>query len=150
MSPPCRGMVAWLATMGALQRWPWRADEPESIVELQRVSSLGGGDPAAGELHALAEGASGLRRVVTFDLEGKLKDSREVTANDVQSTRVLAGVIVDRESGARLWSLEASTRLGDRWRLELEARAFGDVEPEDPQYALRNDDYVQLTIARFF
>ncbi len=73
-----------------------------------------------------------------------------VTANDVQSTRVLAGVIVDRESGARLWSLEASTRLGDRWRLELEARAFGDVEPEDPQYAVRNDDYVQLTIARFF
>jgi len=44
--------------------------------------------------------------------------------NDVQSTEALVGSIVDRVSGATVFSLEASRRVGERWKLSLEVRVF--------------------------
>ena len=70
--------------------------------------------------------------------------------NDVQSTDLLVGVVVDRETGARFFNVEGSRRLGDRWKLEFRARAFGGAEPEDPLFFLGQDDYVQIRIARYF
>jgi hypothetical protein len=72
------------------------------------------------------------------------------TFNDVQSTNILAGLIVDPDTGATLWNLEATRRLGEAWRLSLETRLFTGVPPEDPGYALRKDDYIQLELAWFF
>ena len=73
-----------------------------------------------------------------------------LTFNDVGSTSILAGVIVDHESSATLVTLEASRRLGDRWTIELEARGFFDVPPTGPFYNMRRDDYVQLRLSWFF
>lgn len=72
------------------------------------------------------------------------------TLNDAQSTEALVGVIVDRGSDARLLSLEASRRLGQSWKLSLEARWFVDLPPSDPLYANRDDDFIQLELARYF
>ena len=47
-------------------------------------------------------------------------------------------------------NLEASRRIGDYWKVELEARAWNGVEHDDPMAPLRRDDYVQLTLSRFF
>jgi len=70
--------------------------------------------------------------------------------NDAASSTVLAGVVTDRLSGAQLYSLEASRRLGDRWKLSLIGRAVTAPAPRDPLRSLRKDDYVQLTLARYF
>jgi hypothetical protein len=73
-----------------------------------------------------------------------------LTANDTQSSQLLAGVIVDREDGSRVWSVEVSRRIGDRWRLELEARAWDRVKVDNPMFTLRRDDYVQVSVSRYF
>ena len=45
---------------------------------------------------------------------------------------------------------EASRRSGESWKVELEARAWNGVDHDDPMVPLRRDDYVQLTVSRFF
>ena len=70
--------------------------------------------------------------------------------NDEAGTDFLAGVIADVEGDATTLSLEASRRIGERWKVELEARAWIGVEDGDPMFPLHRDDYVQLTLSRFF
>lgn len=70
--------------------------------------------------------------------------------NDVQSTEVLAGAIVDRTSGSTLLSVEASRRLSGRWTVGLEARGFASTDRRDPLYELRQDDYVSLVVTHWF
>ena len=70
--------------------------------------------------------------------------------NDVQSTDVLAGVIIDKDTGAGFLNLEASRRFGDRYKLEVEFRSFVNTSPEEIFYGLRKDHYFQLELARYF
>ena len=70
--------------------------------------------------------------------------------NDEASTELLAGVIADGEGDATNLNLEASRRIGERWKVELEARAWTGVDRDDAMYPLQRDDYVQLTLSRFF
>ena len=70
--------------------------------------------------------------------------------NDEQSTEVLAGVIFDLDSNAKFFNLEASRRLGDTWKLELEARIFTGIPNDDIQFVFRDEDYLQVFLARYF
>ena len=70
--------------------------------------------------------------------------------NDEASTDLLAGVIADAEGDATNFVLEASRRIGDGWKVELEARAWTGVDPLDPMFSVQRDDYVQITLSRFF
>jgi hypothetical protein len=70
--------------------------------------------------------------------------------NDVASSELLAGFIHDLGGSAAAFSVEASRRLGDEWKLGVELRAWGKVRPADPQFTLRRDDHVQFTLQRFF
>ena len=70
--------------------------------------------------------------------------------NDEAGTELLAGVVADAEGDATALNLEASRRIGESWKVELEARAWNGVERDDPLAALRRDDYVQFTVSRFF
>ncbi len=70
--------------------------------------------------------------------------------NDVQSTSLLAGAVVDRVSSSSAVFIEADRRIGDSWKLEIEMRSFIGVEQSDPMYTLRDDDFLQITVSRFF
>ncbi|MCH7676228.1 hypothetical protein IH879_14935 [candidate division KSB1 bacterium] len=70
--------------------------------------------------------------------------------NDVQSTDILAGVIIDRDRRSSFLNLEASRRLGDRYKLEVEFRGFVNASSKDIFYGLRKDHYFQLELARYF
>ena len=72
------------------------------------------------------------------------------TLNDAQSTELLAGAVIDLDGDATLFNIEASRRLDDHWKLELETRIFHNISPEDFQYSMRNDDYLQITLLRYF
>ena len=72
------------------------------------------------------------------------------TANDVQDLNILAGVIFDLDSYGRIASVEASRRLGSRWKLSLDVRLFNNIPVKDPLFAVRGDDHIQLRLARFF
>lgn len=70
--------------------------------------------------------------------------------NDVQSTEALIGMIIDNDNHARAYSIEASRRLGNSWKLGLEARVYQNFSTTDPFYTLRNDDYIQLDLNYYF
>lgn len=71
--------------------------------------------------------------------------------NDIQSTELLFGVTIDRDdTRQRLYNLEASRRLGDRWKLSLEARFNSGLRANPVFNSLRNDDYVQAELAWYF
>jgi len=59
------------------------------------------------------------------------------TANDEQSTELLGGITVDLSNQTRLFNLEASRRLGDAWKLSVQARLWSHVSANDPTAALR-------------
>ncbi len=70
--------------------------------------------------------------------------------NDVQSTELLAFSGIDLDTRERFSSVEGSRRLGQSWKLGLEARFFSNTEPGSTLHTLRDDDYLQLSLARFF
>lgn len=70
--------------------------------------------------------------------------------NDAQSTEILVGGTVDVDGDGKTFNFEASRRIGDNWRLYVEARAIADVADDNLLYSLRNDDYLQVTLGYFF
>jgi hypothetical protein len=70
--------------------------------------------------------------------------------NDIQDTAVLAGIAYDTKTGETFVNIEAERRFGENWFGELRVRAFSGAEPGDTTYWLRQDDYVQLSLSRYF
>ena len=83
-------------------------------------------------------------------LEDDVFAGMRLAFNDEEDTALLAGVIVDMEGDATNLTLEASRRVGDDWKVELETRIWTGVANDDPMSPLRDDDYLQLTLSRFF
>ena len=73
-----------------------------------------------------------------------------IALNDIQSSSLLAGAIVDLESGALTLRLEAERRLGESWKLSVEANVLANVPADDPLTYFRKDDYVQVELAYYF
>ena len=73
-----------------------------------------------------------------------------LAANDTAGTQVLAGVVADVKSGALLYNLEVERRMTDRWKLNLELRAFASRGRLDFFGVMDRDDYLGLEIARYF
>jgi len=70
--------------------------------------------------------------------------------NDVQSTEILAGFVVDTDNQSRTFRLEGNRRIGDSWKLTVELQTFNNIDEEDPLVAFEDDDYLLLELARFF
>lgn len=72
------------------------------------------------------------------------------TPNDEQNTELLAGVIYDWETGASMFNLEFSRRIGHDYTLSAQARSWFDVPPDDTAYGVSRDDYLELELTRYF
>ena len=70
--------------------------------------------------------------------------------NDVQSSQLLAGVILDLNKSTTFYSVEGSRRIGSSWKFEIESRIFRNVSNREFAYFFRADTFIQLRIARFF
>jgi len=70
--------------------------------------------------------------------------------NDEQDTSALAGVIVDVKTGASFISVEAERRVGDNWKVELEARFSAFIPDNDIAAGIRKDDLITLRLNRYF
>jgi len=71
--------------------------------------------------------------------------------NDEQSTDALFGVIKDAEKDTTIYSIEASRRIGNAWKLSLEARYYEEVDTKDQTlYSIRDDDYIQMELSYYF
>ncbi len=73
-----------------------------------------------------------------------------LAVNDASSTELLAGVIKDIELSSQLYSVEGSRRLGENWKLVLEAAFFVDIDRRDPAYGIRDDDRLKVELLYYF
>ncbi len=70
--------------------------------------------------------------------------------NDEQSSEALLGIILDVDNQENLVSLEASRRLNNNWKLELEIRSFHHIKLQSRLAGFKNDDFIQLDLAYYF
>ncbi|WP_298903768.1 hypothetical protein [uncultured Psychroserpens sp.] len=74
-----------------------------------------------------------------------------IALNDTQDTSVLIGGITDLESNSKIFSIEASRRIGSSWKVELEGRFFSNIDTNE--FILSNfkeDDFFRVSISKFF
>ena len=73
-----------------------------------------------------------------------------IALNDEAGSELLAGYVKDAAKSSASMILEASRRMGDNFRAELEAYLFIDPDKEDILYYLRNDDFARFTLTYYF
>ena len=82
--------------------------------------------------------------------EDDIMTGLRLSPNDVQGTEFLLGMVADRNTSTRYYSLESSRRLTDHWKLAIEVRVFDKVDPSDPLFSVHQDDYLQLDLSYYF
>jgi len=70
--------------------------------------------------------------------------------NDAASSDALLGVIHNVNTDSQVVTLEANRRLGENWKLSLKGGLFSNIDRQNVIYDWRNDDYLQLSLARYF
>lgn len=70
--------------------------------------------------------------------------------NDEQSTEFLAGGYLDLDNDSVFFRLEGSRRFGSSFKASLNAQLFNISEPTDPQYFIRQDDYLEFSLGYYF
>jgi len=70
--------------------------------------------------------------------------------NDVQSSELLVGYVIDTNYRSQTFRLEGNRRIGDRWKATIEMQLFSNIDDRDPLAALAMDDYLLFELARFF
>ncbi len=142
----------------ALGNWLWKLEA------LSRRDNRGRSTAFTGGFEYTFVGVSGSRTDLglvaeyQFDDQGPSRSSfhndlvvgGRLAFNDVQSTELLVLAVTDLDRRSRLFSLEGSRRLGNSWRLSIEARWFSSDATNDALFALRSDDYLQLTLEKFY
>jgi hypothetical protein len=86
----------------------------------------------------------------TQPFENDLFLGMRLALNDAAGSELLSGVIHDLDGDGDLLAWEASRRVGNRWRLELEGRLWSGIPSLDLQAPLRRDDYLQFRLLRYF
>lgn len=73
-----------------------------------------------------------------------------LTLNDAPSTEGIGGFIFDVESNALIFSLEASRRLGDNFKLNIESRFYSNVDNDAFFKNIKQDGYIKAELDYFF
>lgn len=73
-----------------------------------------------------------------------------LTLNDAQSSELLASVIIDLDGGGESYNVEASRRLGDSWKLSIEARGVSGAPDNTTQASFSDDTRVRTELAWYF
>lgn len=88
--------------------------------------------------------------LATTPFEDDLMTGLRFTFNDVQSTDALLGFIRDRHDDSFLITLEANRRLGDSWKLSLQASKFMVDGLDQSLKSFAEDDYMQVELGYYF
>lgn len=70
--------------------------------------------------------------------------------NDEQSTDALIGVIADLDDGGDIFTIEASRRLGDTFKLTFNAAIWANANDDFFLSQFQQEDYLQLELGYFF
>jgi hypothetical protein len=89
-------------------------------------------------------------KLATSPFQNDLTTAFRIVLNDAQSSEVLIGFVTDLDDEDVSSFIEASRRLGDSFKIEVEARSFNGSNPDRPLYGFRQDDFVQADLAWYF
>lgn len=70
--------------------------------------------------------------------------------NDLADTTILVGAVSDLDRDALTWRVEAATRFSESWSGRLDVTGFAVSDPEDPNYELRHDSYLEVALSFWF
>lgn len=70
--------------------------------------------------------------------------------NDVGSTSLLAGIVVDHNNQGKTWFVEAARRFGNHLKVNVEARGFEKIARNDALFAFKQDDYIEFAASWYF
>lgn len=73
-----------------------------------------------------------------------------VGLNDENSSEMLAGAFIDLDNQTQSYRVEASRRIGEGLKLNIEAQVFTNVDKNDPFQSFAADDFIQLELQKFF
>jgi hypothetical protein len=140
--------------------WLWKLEAISRDGATHSFTAAAGGFEYT--MYQLAETSADVGLILEYQYDGRnelepvtLADNdlfvaTRVALNDVQNTTVLAGVSYDTNTGETFLNIEAERRFGENWFGELRVRAFSGAEPGDSTYFLKEDDYIQLSISRYY
>ena len=84
----------------------------------------------------------GIRSTTKF--ENDLFLGTRLAFNDVQGTELLVSTLQGTDHDSRLFSVELSRRISDRWSMSVEAIALRELDPTDILYETRRDSFVEV------
>lgn len=73
-----------------------------------------------------------------------------LAVNDMDDSNILLGMIRDIHSGSTIMAIEASRRLGEAIRINLDASFFINMDIQDPAFSLARDDFIKLEMAWYW
>lgn len=86
----------------------------------------------------------------TTPFENDAMLSARLNLNDTQSSEVSGGVIKDVSTKGILYNLQASTRIGEKWRIGLQARVYNNIPLREQFFGINQINFVNLRLTRFF
>lgn len=140
--------------------WLWKMEVISRKVKADSYVATTGGFEYT--FYGVLDSSSDLGLVVEYSYDDRNKQATTLFENDVllalrwtnndeNDTSILMGVIADLDDSTRLYSIEASRRVAESWKLNIEARLFeGITDTSSPLYSLRQDDFVQVELAYYF
>ena len=140
--------------------WLWKLETMTRTGQGNRFAAFTGGVEYT--LYSILESDMDLGLLTEYQFDdrsskapGTLADNdifagMRLTFNDIQDTAILGGASVDNNTQATFFFVEAERRIGNSWKIELNARISANIESSDPEYGFRQDDHVQLRIAKYF
>lgn len=70
--------------------------------------------------------------------------------NDMAGSELLIGMIKDMDDSSTMMTMEAGRRIGDSWKVSLEAAILSNIADDDLVYALRDDDSIKIKLSYYF
>ncbi len=136
----------------------YRKPSNDKIAAAPSYSSFGlgaeytlAGAIGAGDLNLLAEYYHDSRgKAATTIFDSDVFAGVRYTGNDIASTEVLGGVLLDTRRSSKFITLEACRRLSEAFKVSLDARLPFSVSGDDPMRMMRDDGFVQLKLQYHF
>ena len=91
------------------------------------------------------------RKLLTFSgLDNDVFVGTRLAFNDTKNTEMLVGGVFDVEKSTKLFSIEASRRIGNSFKVNLQGNILSQVSDKEVLYNFRQDDFIQISISKFF
>jgi hypothetical protein len=82
--------------------------------------------------------------------ENDIMGGLRLAVNDMDDSNILLGVIRDIDYGSTIIAVEASRRLGDSIRINLDASFFINMDIRDPGFSLSQDNFIKLEMVWYW